>query len=78
MIETHKRKTRIQAHHKITDSATQTHTRWVSHFNLTKKGLIYCHGHGHRDAGGHGIDIIDYILTTDQDARMIHRPGIVS
>ncbi len=27
MIETHKQKTRIQAHHKITDSATQTHTQ---------------------------------------------------
>ena len=26
MIETHKQKARIQAHHKITDSATQTHT----------------------------------------------------
>ncbi len=26
MIETHKQKTRLQAHHKITDSATQTHT----------------------------------------------------
>ncbi len=25
MIETHKQKTRIQAHHNITDSATQTH-----------------------------------------------------
>jgi hypothetical protein len=25
MVETHKQKTRIQAHHKITDSATQTH-----------------------------------------------------
>ena len=27
MIETNKQKTRIQAHHKIAESATQTHTQ---------------------------------------------------
>ncbi len=37
MIEAHKQKTLIQAHHKITDSATQTHT----HRKQTKD---YVHG----------------------------------
>ncbi len=41
MIETHKQKTQIQAHHKITESATQTHTQ--------KQTKDYVHGY---DTGG--------------------------
>jgi hypothetical protein len=38
MIQTHKQKTQIQAHHKITDSATQTHR------GTQKQTKDYVHG----------------------------------
>ncbi len=58
MIETHKQKTRIEAHHKITDSATQTHThrnkqKTTCNFNILG-GLLKRksgHGHGSRSRG---------------------------
>ena len=40
MIETHKQKTRIQAHHKITDSATQTHTHTETNKRLRARDMI--------------------------------------
>ncbi len=40
MVETCKQKTQIQAHHKITESATQTHTHTETNKRLRARDMI--------------------------------------
>ncbi len=45
MVETSKQKTQIQAHHKITDSATQTDTHTETNKRLRARDMIIGYSH---------------------------------